>query len=161
MNRIAAAILLVLACADSQAKPAKPPNPSEPPVLRAVRSARQPAFDRVVFEFNSAKLPRWEAKLIEQPVLDCGSGEPVPVAGRAWLQVRFNGAQAHTEQGRSSSGPRRRKLPLKLARELVRTCDFEGEVTWVIGLRSQTAFTPRSYAKPARLIIDIAHRPAR
>lgn len=133
---------------------------NEPPVLRAVRSARQPGHDRLVFEFGGKRLPRWDVRFVEPPVQDCGSGDTVPVAGRAWLQVRFTGAQAHSEQGRSTSGPRRRKLPLKIGRELVRSCDFEGEVTWVVGLNSRTTYKARTLGTPSRLVIDIAHRGA-
>jgi hypothetical protein len=160
MKRLSVTTLLGLLCmswAPAHAAPARASASAEPPVLRAVRSARQPGFDRLVFEFDSARLPKWEATLIERPVLDCGSGEPVAVAGRALLQIRFSGAQAHSAQGRSTSGPRRRKLPLKIGRELVRSCDFEGEVTWVVGLASRQAFTARTLGSPARLVIDLSH----
>jgi hypothetical protein len=73
------------------------------------------------------------------------------------LQIRFTGALAHSEQGRSTSGPRRRKLSQTIARELVRTCDFEGEVTWVIGLARPNPYTPRIMSAPSRLVIDVAH----
>ena len=129
----------------------------QPPVLRAVRSAKQAGFDRLVFEFDTAGLPAWNIEYVDKPVLDCGSGEPVKVAGDAWLQVRFTGAQAHTEQGKSTSGPRRRPLAQAVAKELVRICDFEGEVTWVIGVNRPNPYTPRVMTAPSRLVIDIAH----
>lgn len=127
------------------------------PVLRAVRSAKQAGFDRLVFEFDTAGLPAWNVEYVDKPVLDCGSGEPVKVAGDAWLQVRFSGAHAHTEKGKPTSGPRRRPLAQTIARELVRICDFEGEVTWVIGVSRPNPYTPRIMSAPSRLVIDIAH----
>ena len=127
------------------------------PVLRAVRSAKQAGFDRLVFEFDTAGLPAWNVEYVDKPVVDCGSGEPVKVAGDAWLQVRFSGAHAHTEKGKSTSGPRRRPLAQTIARELVRTCAFEGEVTWVIGVSRPNPYTPRVMSAPSRLVIDIAH----
>ena len=81
----------------------------------------------------------------------------VPVAGDAWLQIRFIGAQAHTEAGEPTSGPRRRVVDQPVMRELVRTCDFEGQVTWVLGVASPNAYTPRVLAAPSRLVIDISH----
>ncbi len=126
-------------------------------ILTAVRIGNQPGVDRMVFEFNDAGLPEWEVKYIEQPLLDCGSGEPVSVAGNAWLQITFRGAQAHTEAGEASSGPRRRVANQSALRELVRTCDFEGEVTWVAGVVRANAYTTRVLAEPSRLVIDIAH----
>lgn len=127
------------------------------PVLRAVRSGRQSDADRLVFEFDTAGLPAWQIEYVDPPVRDCGSGDPVPVAGSAWLQVRFTGAHAHTEQGKPSSGPRRRALSQKVARELVRICDFEGEVIWVIGVARPNPYTARAFSRPSRLVIDIAH----
>jgi hypothetical protein len=94
---------------------------------------------------------------VERPVLDCGSGEPVRVDGAAWLQVHFTGAQGRADRGKGGSAARRRKLTQAIARELVRTCDFEGEVTWVIGLARANPYTPRVMAEPSRLVIDVAH----
>ena len=127
------------------------------PILRAVRVGLQPHAERVVFEFNDTKLPAWQVEYVDRPVRDCGSGDAVPVAGEAWLQVRFTGAQAHTEKGASSGGPRRRALAQPIARELVRTCDFEGEVTWVVGVSRPNGYTAKSMTAPYRLVIDIAH----
>jgi hypothetical protein len=129
----------------------------ENPILRDVRSGKQPAADRLVFEFDTGGLPAWKVEYVDRPVRDCGSGEAVPVAGDAWLQIRFAGAQAHTEQGASTSGPRRRPLAQTVAQELVRTCDFEGEVTWVVGVARPNPYKILALSGPSRLVIDIAH----
>ena len=127
-------------------------------ILQAVRTGNQPGMDRIVFQFNDAGLPEWEVKYVERPfIMDCGSGEVVPVAGNAWLQITFRGAQAHTEAGEVTGGPRRRVVDQIALRELVRTCDFEGEVTWVAGLMHENEYTPRALDDPSRLVIDIAH----
>ncbi|MCA1713699.1 MAG: hypothetical protein LC715_00725 [Gammaproteobacteria bacterium] len=126
------------------------------PILRAVRVGQQPGADRLVFEFDGAGLPAWRVEYVDRPVRDCGSGDTVPVAGDAWLQIRFSGANAHTEAGEGTSGPRRRAVNLPVLRELVRTCDFEAEVIWVAGVGSPNRYTPRVLADPSRLVIDIA-----
>lgn len=130
---------------------------AEPPILRAVRVGKHPGLDRLVFEFDGAGLPAWHVEYVDRPVRDCGSGDPVHVAGDAWLQVRFNGAHAHTPEGAPTSGPRRRAIGLTVLRELVRICDFEAEVTWVAGLARPNPYTARVLAGPSRLVIDIAH----
>lgn len=127
------------------------------PILRAVRTGQHPGVDRLVFEFDGPGLPAWQVEYVDRPVRDCGSGEPVPVAGEAWLQIQFDGAQAHTDAGAPTSGPRRRTLNQPVLRELVRTCDFEGQVTWVVGVAKPNAYTPRILTTPSRLVIDIAH----
>lgn len=126
-------------------------------ILESVRVGNQPGTDRVVFEFNDAGLPEWEVQYIDQPLLDCGSGEPVSVAGDAWLQISFRGAQAHTEAGEESGGPRRQELSQSVLRELVRTCDFEGEVIWVVGTARRNAYTTQVLADPSRLVVDVLH----
>jgi hypothetical protein len=126
-------------------------------VLRAVRIGGHTAADRLVFEFDGVGIPAWHVEYVDRPLHECGSGEVVPVAGDAWLQVEFVGAQAHTEAGAPASGPRRRAIALPSVRELVRTCDFEGHVTWVAGVASPNRYTPRTMSAPPRLVIDIAH----
>jgi len=127
------------------------------PVLRAVRTGKQAAADRLVFEFDGAGLPAWQLEYLDGPARDCGSGDAVQVAGAALLQVRFTGARAHTDQGKPAAGPQRRALALPVARELVRTCDFEGEVTWVLGVSRPAVFTAKALSKPSRLVIDLGH----
>jgi hypothetical protein len=116
-----------------------------------------PGSDRLVFEFDSVGLPAWRVEYVDRPVRDCGTGDAVAVAGDAWLEIRFSGAQAHTQDGAATSGPRRRAVAQPILRELVRVCDFEGEVTWVAGVARANPYTPRGLAGPSRLVIDIAH----
>lgn len=131
--------------------------PPELPVLVDVRAATHPGFDRLVFEFASDRLPQWRAEPVQIPVTDCGAGQVVPVSGTAWLQVRFSGAAAHTPEGEATSGPRQRRLGLPVLRDLVRTCDFEGEVTWVAGLAGAHPHRTDVLVSPPRLVVDIAH----
>lgn len=125
--------------------------------VSAVRVGNQPGRDRMVFEFNDIGLPEWEVKYVDRPLLDCGSGDSVSVAGDAWLQITFRGAQAHTEAGEESGGPRRQIVNQTILRELVRTCDFEGEVTWVAGVIRPNGYTAQVLAEPSRLVIDVLH----
>jgi hypothetical protein len=127
------------------------------PILRAVRVGEHEGLDRVVFEFDGHGLPAWRVEYVDGPVADCGAGNALPVAGEALLRIRFIGAQAHTQEGRPTSGPARLTANQPNLTELVRTCDFEGEVTWVAGLAHPTPYTPRVLSDPSRLVIDIAH----
>ncbi|QYF93004.1 hypothetical protein KY495_20205 [Massilia sp. PAMC28688] len=110
-----------------------------------------------MFQFDGPGVPAWQIGYVERPVRDCGSGDEMPVAGEALLQIRFTGAQAHTDTGVATTGPRRRPLALANFKELVRTCDFEGEVSWAIGVASPKAYTSRILSSPSRLVIDVAH----
>ena len=130
---------------------------TEAPVLVDVRTAEHEGFDRIVFEFESDGLPQWRASWVEIPITDCGAGQVVPVSGTAWLQVRFSGAAAHTPEGKATSGPRQRRLRHPVVRDLARTCDFEGEVTWVAGLAGRHPYRADTLSAPPRLVLDIAH----
>lgn len=126
-------------------------------ILREVRTGEHAGADRVTFEFEGEGLPAWQVEYVDKPVRDCGSGDAVPVAGDGWLEIRFTGAQAHTDAGEPTSGPRRQTVDHPVMREVVRTCDFEAHVTYVVGVGSPNAYTPRVMASPSRLVIDIAH----
>lgn len=126
-------------------------------ILREVRVGERAGADRIVFEFEDSGLPAWRVEYVDQPVRDCGSGDPVPVAGDGWLEVSFTGAQAHTDAGAATTGPRRRPVDQQVVLELVRTCDFEGQVTWVAGVSSPNRFTPHVLSNPSRLVIDVSH----
>lgn len=126
-------------------------------VLREVRSARQEGFDRVVFEFEGSALPGYHVEYVDRPVLQCGSGEPVQVAGDGWLEVRLTPAQAHTEAGEATVKERERRLSLPVLKELESTCDFEAHVTWVLVVASPNRYRVQELSNPARLIVDVRH----
>lgn len=123
-------------------------------VLREVRAAGQEGFDRVVFELDA--IPGYRIGYVDQPI-QCGSGEPVEVAGAARLQVQLLPAQAHTEAGEPTVQQRERHLDLPVLKELESTCDFEADVTWVLGLASRRPYRVQELASPARLVVDIGH----
>lgn len=128
-------------------------HPGPPATLRAIRVAPHAGFERVVFEFRD-RLPSYQVEYVDRPVRACGSGNVVPVAGEAWLQVRFQGAQAHDEAGRPTvAAPRVARLAN--LRELRSTCDFEGDVTWVLGLARPNRYRTLELQSPARLVVDI------
>lgn len=125
-------------------------------VLQEVRAAAQPGFDRVVFELEGSAVPGYRIGYETRPV-QCGSGEPVEVAGEAWLQVQLLPAQAHTEAGEPTVRERERRLALPVVKEIKSTCDFEADVTWVLGLASRRPYRVQELAGPARLVVDVGH----
>lgn len=128
-----------------------------PAILRKIRTGRHGSFDRVVFEFRGGVVPGYHVEYIDRPVRACGSGDVVKVAGDGWLSVRLTPAQAHTDAGKPTIGYRERRLRLPVLRELQSTCDFEGEVAWVLGVSSPNRYRVMELSNPARLVIDIKH----
>jgi hypothetical protein len=134
-----------------------PEPPKEVPgavVLRDVRTGDQQTFDRVVFEIEGPKLPDYDVKLVTRPV-HCGSGLPVKVEGSAFLQVRLSPARAHTEAGGTTVAVLQRKVRLPIVKEIREICDFEGDVTWIIGLAERKEYRVLELDSPPRLVIDV------
>jgi len=134
------------------------PRPDAPiATLVGVRTGRYPGFDRVVFEFEGDGLPGYRIERSREAPRQCGSGEVVRVAGEAWLQVRFSPAQAHDEEGRPTVTARSQVSGLPALRALRLTCDFEGEVTWVLGLAAPEPFRVFELAAPSRVVVDVRY----
>ena len=120
-----------------------------------VRAASQEGFDRVVFEFVGAQ-PGASVAYVS-PVTACGSGMPVDVAGGALLQVRMSPAAAHDDAGTMTFDLQELDPGLPTILVVVQTCDFEGELTWVVGLTSEVDFVTSSLTGPFRIVIEVAH----
>jgi hypothetical protein len=135
----------------------KNPNVKESVVMAYVRSARHEGSDRVVFEFLGDQLPSYKIEYIDKPVRACGSGDEIPLAGDAWLSVRFTGAQAHAPEGDATIPMRdRTQSPnLPVVKDLKLVCDFEAEVEWVMGVATPNKYRILELKKPTRLVVDI------
>jgi hypothetical protein len=122
-------------------------------VLIAVRTGSHSGYDRIVFEFN-ATLPSYEVDYISRPYHQCGSGEEVTMQGAEIVQVRFSVAQAHDDAGRATIG--KVSVPPGFAMKEVRlVCDFEGEVTFLIGMKGKIQYRVDEMKNPARMVLDI------
>ena len=126
-------------------------------VLAAIRTGTHGKFDRVVFEFSGSAMPGYHIEYIDKPVRSCGSGEVVPLAGDAWLEIRMTPAAAHTEQGQPTIKTRSFSPNLPIVKELKSTCDFEADVAWVAGVSTPNEYRVLELKDPARLVVDISH----
>ena len=126
-------------------------------ILNKVRTAQHDSYDRVVFEFAGAEMPSYHIEYIDKPVRACGSGNVVPLIGDGWLEIRFQPANAHTEDGKPTVENRELFPNHKIVKELKLTCDFEADVTWVLGVSSPNKYRVLELENPTRLAIDIRH----
>lgn len=131
----------------------------EPPAvtLRAVRIGTHEGYDRTVFEFDGPRLPGYHLAYVKTPVQQCGSGDDVTPPGEAALEVRFTPARAHDDQGQATVAQRTLKPALPSVLALERLCDFEGEVTWVLGTARRAPFRVLELKDPMRLVLDVRH----
>ena len=141
-----AAVVLALAAA--------PAGAQSIPTLFDVRAGSHAGFDRVVFEFRGA-VPEHRIGYVDQLVED-GSGDPVSVAGAADLEVVFQGANAHRENGSPTVSPRRFSPGLPAVKEIAQLGDFEAVVSYGIGVDQRRPIQVSTLSNPSRLVIDIA-----
>ena len=125
--------------------------------LVGVRAASHAGYDRVVFEFAGGDRPWIHVEYVDRPVRDCGAGEVVPLAGDAWLLVRFYPMNAHDESGQPTAGPREHAFRLPIVIEAKRTCDFEAVVEYVMGVTSPNRYRVIELTGPPRVVVDVRH----
>ncbi len=129
-------------------------SPATQPRLVAVRAAHHATYDRVVFEF-SGPLPGYTVRYVPQVVQD-GSGRPVPLLGQASLSVVLTPAVAHTAAGAASYDNRRIVTGFPSLNEVAAAGDFEGHVSFGLGLDDVVGFRVLSLTSPSRIVIDVA-----
>jgi peptidoglycan hydrolase-like protein with peptidoglycan-binding domain len=130
-----------------------------PPTARftAVRIGGHTGFDRVVLEFAGGP-PGYHAEYVDE-VTEDGSGAPIPLRGRAFLQVSAFPASAFDDNGNGAPPALPVESGLAALRDLAHAGDFEAVVSLGIGLAARTPFLVRRLSGPARIVIDVAHQP--
>jgi len=123
-------------------------------MLVGIRAAAHPTYDRVVFDFTGAGPSRVSVGWVSQLIGDA-SGEPVPISGRAVLQVTMHGVDAH-DAGGHATVPARTAYPLKNVITTVQAGDYEAVVTYGIGLAAKTSFSTVRLTSPTRFVVDVS-----
>jgi hypothetical protein len=130
-----------------------------PPAVAQVVNARiagHPAYDRIVIDVTG-ELPGAAVRQVDELRYD-GSGERVPLAGKAFLQIALHPADAHDPAGNSVyRGPRLTALHLTRVKGFALTGDFEGYVSFGVALDKKTGWTVQRLGSPSRLVVDVRH----
>jgi hypothetical protein len=122
--------------------------------LFGVATACHQTFDRFVIRARFAT-PRYDVRYKKRIIAD-GSGLPVPLLGTKRIRVLIRNARGHTEGGMNLLPGVRTPLCPNL-RQIKLAGDFEGVVTFGLGLRRKTGFRVFRLSGPRRIVIDIAH----
>lgn len=128
-----------------------------PVTVRAIRTGAHADYDRIVFELAGDTRPGVKVSYVDRPVRRCGSDEVVALPGDGWLEIRLEPAQAHDEAGEATVQDRARTLSLPVMKGLAVTCDFEGVLTTVVGVRSPNPYRVRTLEGPGRVVVDVRH----
>jgi hypothetical protein len=122
-------------------------------VLRDVRYAADAdgCRERVTFVFDSPSpdAPGYRVEYQPGPFTQDASGEPVPVAGAAFVVVRLEPAWGYDFERNEPSYTGPRRIPGSgLVTEIVETGDFEAVMSWVIGLETSQPFEVEAEGAP-------------
>jgi peptidoglycan hydrolase-like protein with peptidoglycan-binding domain len=124
--------------------------------LRRVRAGRNKDFDRLVFDFDGP-VPGVDVAYVRELVAD-GSGEPIPLRGRAVVQIVLRPAVAHHEDGSPSvTGPLPDVTGFAAFRQVADAGDFEAVLTWGIGVAARTGLRATRLTGPSRIAVDVVH----
>ncbi len=116
-----------------------------------VRVGTHAGYDRIVFEFAGTGRPRLTVAVAHPPFVEDASGQPVNVAGSAFLTLKLYDANGYpTYTGPDSFSPGYPSLTA-----LVNNGDYEGYVSWVAGLSHQACYSISTLTSPTRIVIDI------
>jgi hypothetical protein len=134
--------------------------------LYNVRTGRHDCYDRIVFDINGPAEAGYHVSYVPLVTAD-GSGAPVKVDGRAFLQVivhawDFSHPQFGHRPGRKpwKVGDTLAKSPSwKALREVKYAGAHEGQTTFAVGVSARTGFLVTTWREDAvmHVIIDIAH----
>jgi hypothetical protein len=127
-------------------------------LLRDIRTAEQDGFDRITFEFTFA-IPGFDVRYVELPIVYDPRGDEMDIQGAAFIVVRMEPGASYdpTTGDPTYLGPLELKPALPSLLESERVGDFEGVLSWALGLRAEADFRVTTLEDPPRLVVDIAH----
>jgi hypothetical protein len=154
----------------AQASGSQPPKSGPPPpagLLQAVRAGRHAGYDRLVLQFSGSSAPTHRIRYVDQ-VHEDPSDRAVALRGTAFLQVVLHGATLDTSPRESDqskaqrySGPSRVTPGLPLVKDVAVAGDFEGVLSFGVGLARPAGLRVQALTAPTRVVIDFWYEPPR
>ncbi|WP_051247453.1 AMIN-like domain-containing (lipo)protein [Nocardioides halotolerans] len=152
-----ALVALGVALLSTPVATAAPSDPSRPraalPTLTSVQAQHVGKVDRVTFGFVNGAPTNIHLEWVDTLRHD-GSGLPVRVAGAKVLMVVFNNALAHDSGGATVRNRTAFALPNVIT--AVGAGDFEGSVSFGLGVQKRTSYTVTTLHGPDRVVVDVA-----
>ena len=112
-------------------------------------------YDRFVLRARSGGKPGYDVRYVNRIVAD-GSGNPIALLGTKRIRIRIRPARGHTSAGANL-------LPSTITpgcanlRQVKKAGDFEGVVSYGLGLSRKTGFRVFRLTGPTRVVVDVAH----
>lgn len=126
-----------------------------PPVaiITGVRTATHPGcgYDRLVLDLTGT-VRGYQIRYVTRVAAD-PSGKPIRVPGHSYLLITLQAAQAHADSGAATVPAHAAALGYPMLTGYALTGDFEGVVTFALGLKTATSI--RVGELPGRWYIDV------
>ena len=137
------------------------PGGTQPPdgpsaKLGAIRAARHPGFDRVVFQFEGAEVPGYRIEYVREITLGETDDQYLTLQGGALVQVTFQGSASEDYRPGSQTVPDVLTPGLAQVKQVGLAEDWEGVVRLGIGLDHRAGFRVLELHDPARVVVDVA-----
>ncbi len=122
-----------------------------------LRTGGHSGFDRVVIDYKGKK-PAVRLSLVNS-LYSCGKGDKLTIPGDKILKIDLTPAQAHNQKGQNVYvGPGRLStavVNLTTIKGVRMACDFEGHVTWGIGVKGLKSYSVSHLSDPKRIVVDL------
>ena len=128
------------------------PGEAALPILTSLQAQHVGKVDRVTFGFTNGLPQDVQLQWVDTLQHD-GSGLPVRVAGTKVLAVFFNGATNHDANGVTVKNRTAYALPNVIT--AVGAGDFEGTVTFGLGVQKRTSYKVTKLQNPDRVVVDV------
>jgi hypothetical protein len=137
------------------------PGGTQPPdgpsaKLGAVRAARHPGYDRVVFQFEGAEVPGYRIEYVREITLGETDDQFLTLQGGALVQATFQGSASEDHRPGTQTVPDKLTLGLAQVKQIGLAEDWEGVVRLGIGLDHRGGFRVLELHDPARVVVDFA-----
>jgi hypothetical protein len=129
---------------DRQARPA--------PELVSVQAVERKGYDRVLFTFKGA-VPGYQVRYV--PEVTDQAGRPLALRGRAFLAVAFEPGRAHDPGGEATVSTATLTPASPVLRQVRFAGDFEGRVSFGLGLAERDGFRVSELRDPPRVAVDV------
>jgi hypothetical protein len=125
-------------------------------LLVRVRAGRNKDFDRLVFDFEGPVLGMRMVHVNE--LVEDGAGNPIPLRGRAVVQIVIRPVAAHRYDGSPTlSGPLPDLTGFAAFRQIADAGDSEAVLTWGIGVAARTGSHGFTLTGPSRVASTVVH----
>ena len=122
------------------------------PELVSVETAERDGYDRVLFTFEGP-MPGYQVRYV--PRVTDAAGRRLPLRGAAFLEVAFEPARARGPDGQPTFSAGTLTPGSPALRQVRFAGDFEGQVSFGLGVAARGGFRVSELRNPTRVAVDV------